>query len=716
MKKNLLLLIVLFCAIHLNAQNLLVNPGFETWANGKPTGWTFTNTTYISQNNLIFTEGATSCKINTGQSNNDISVSQSVTVTAGKTYTLKLSYYIEQGDGEDALISCYFKNSANKAIAMSLEDSLILKGPGGKGAYLFTELGVWKTYTCDIVAPIGATDFVFNVQSSAYSIVFWDNFSFSLNTKPTVYVSKTDLIGFNYTPGNGPSSEKSFIVKGSNLIVPITVTAPLNYEISTFSGSSFDPKNSIIIPQINGFVNSVTIYTRLKSNLTSNTYGGNITVVSANATSSSILLTGTVGPPPATINNSILSLSGFTYNEGDGPSNIKSFTVSGSGLTSGITISAPESYEISIFAHFDFSGSNSFTISQSGGNVALITIYVRLKAGLTKGSYFENLSLTSGATTKTTKTIAFAGAVNLIPKINVSSTTLTDFGYVVGNGPSAVQFFTVSGKEISPGLIITASSDYEISTETGSQFSGTSQLVLSQSSGIINSTLIYVRLKANLTDGSRSGSIVLQTGGGITNSIYLSGLVSVPKTLTVSTGIISELNYLIGNGPSNQQSFSVSADGLLSDLIISAPAGFELSTIMGTGFLGTSNLVLPISSGKVLPTSIYVRLAAGLGVSKYLGQIDVSSNGITSKYIALDGNVLLSTDISGADANQVRIYSNSKNIIVQGAKKNETVELFSFSGKLLQTTKSTGETLELPVQHNSAYIVRINSKAYKVVL
>jgi hypothetical protein len=323
MKKNLLILTFAFFALSINAQNLLVNPGFETWASGKPTVWSVTSSTYLSQNKSTFTEGTTSCKANTEQANQSITLTQNVAVTAGKTYTFSVSYFIERGDGTDARILCYFRNSANKAIKMSLEDSLALKGPGGNSAYFATDLGVWKTYTCDVVAPVSATVFVFSVRSSAYSNVSWDNFSFSVNTKPTLYVSKTELIDFNYAPGSGPSAEKTFVVKGSNLTNSITVTAPLNYEISTSTGSLFVANKTITIPQTNGLVNPVTIYTRLKSNLSTNIYAGNISVVSTSATSQYISLTGTVGSPPVLINSSVLSLSGFSYNEGYGPSGTK---------------------------------------------------------------------------------------------------------------------------------------------------------------------------------------------------------------------------------------------------------------------------------------------------------------------------------------------------------------------------------------------------------
>jgi hypothetical protein len=59
---------------------------------------------------------------------------------------------------------------------------------------------------------------------------------------------------------------------------------------------------------------------------------------------------------------------------------------------------------------------------------------------------------------------------------------------------------------------------------------------------------------------------------------------------------------------SAEQSYSVSGTNLLSDLVITAPAGFEISTSSGSGF-GTTVTLIP-SSGSVSSTNIFVRLSA----------------------------------------------------------------------------------------------------------
>lgn len=97
------------------------------------------------------------------------------------------------------------------------------------------------------------------------------------------------------------------------------------------------------------------------------------------------------------------TLSGFTYVEGSGPSAEQTFTVSGDNLTASVTITAPTNYEVSFSSGTGFS--SSIVATQTGGNVdgEPKTVYVRLKAGLTAGTYnSENISLTStGAVTET---------------------------------------------------------------------------------------------------------------------------------------------------------------------------------------------------------------------------------------------------------------------------------------------------------------------------
>jgi len=93
-------------------------------------------------------------------------------------------------------------------------------------------------------------------------------------------------------------------------------------------------------------------------------------------------------------------LMGFSYPLGNGPSAYQSYTVSGTSLTNNVTITAPADYEISTTN--GYSGfTNSIILSQSGGTLSSTTVYIRLKSGLSIGSYNESIvHSSSGATSK----------------------------------------------------------------------------------------------------------------------------------------------------------------------------------------------------------------------------------------------------------------------------------------------------------------------------
>jgi len=82
--------------------------------------------------------------------------------------------------------------------------------------------------------------------------------------------------------------------------------------------------------------------------------------------------TGSVGAPTITL--SVLSLNNFTNTTGNA-STSQSFTASGTGLTTNISVSAPSGFEISTD---NISFNTSLTLTQSGGAVGTTFIYVRV--------------------------------------------------------------------------------------------------------------------------------------------------------------------------------------------------------------------------------------------------------------------------------------------------------------------------------------------------
>jgi hypothetical protein len=156
------------------------------------------------------------------------------------------------------------------------------------------------------------------------------------------------------------------------------------------------------------------------------------------------VLTG-FGIPPAspggpTITVDPLSLSGFNYDVGNGPSAHQTFAVSGSNLTNHITITPPANFEISLDGIDYFLTYGYITLLISGGNVSETTIYTRLKSGLNIGSYTGDISV--GSIGATSKSVACAGYVEgaqfaTLPYNNDFSSGFDDVNTYDAGGPAA---------------------------------------------------------------------------------------------------------------------------------------------------------------------------------------------------------------------------------------------------------------------------------------
>ncbi len=109
--------------------------------------------------------------------------------------------------------------------------------------------------------------------------------------------------------------------------------------------------------------------------------------------------------------------------------------------------------------------------------------------------------------------------------LSVSPSDLTGFSYTEGEGPSEAQSIALIGINLQSNLTITMPTGFEVSSN-GNTYSTT--LSLTPTSGQIQ-TMVYVRLKNNLTQGSYSGTMVLASGT-VTQNVTLSGTVAESAT------------------------------------------------------------------------------------------------------------------------------------------------------------------------------------------
>ena len=224
------------------------------------------------------------------------------------------------------------------------------------------------------------------------------------------------------------------------------------------------------------------------------------------------------------------------------------------------------------------------------------------------------------------------------PILSVNPTSLSSFSYMLGEGPSMVQSFTVTGGHLENSVTLTSTVDFEISNSASGPFS--SNISTSVSGGSINQTY-YVRMKVGLNLGDYTGTVNIACGD-LSASVSLSGVVGRhPAVLTANPATLSGFTYdYEQGGPSDIQSFIVSGDYLTEDVAIYPSENFEVSTQPNTLFSPENPAMIFIpDSGHFYDINIYVRLKAGLEGGDYNEQLYAVSEGADTLFINVNGTV-----------------------------------------------------------------------------
>ena len=198
--------------------------------------------------------------------------------------------------------------------------------------------------------------------------------------------------------------------------------------------------------------------------------------------------------------------------------------------------------------------------------------------------------------TETSLTICYRSATPIV----TTTGTLSAFNSGVGT-PSAEQSYTVSGTNLTDNLMVTAPTDFQVSTTSGSYSRNT--LSLTPSGGTVASTTIYVRI--NPTSATTySANITNASSGATAQNVAVSGS-SVPIITASSTKTFFPAPI---GAYSAEQSYSVSGINLTGDITIVPPANFEVSTTGGgIGFVDSSGA--PQESASVSGTATNENMA-----------------------------------------------------------------------------------------------------------
>ena len=254
-----------------------------------------------------------------------------------------------------------------------------------------------------------------------------------------------------------------------------------------------------------------------------------------------------------------------------------------------------------------------------------------------------------GSNTLTASSLTSLGdftGINNTPVITVAPTSLTTFTYPFNNGPSNILSFNVSGTDLVENVVISPSASFEVSATGGVNFVASPSVSLSPTGGSISSLPVYVRMKAGLALGAvNSQNVVASSLGATSVNVSCSGTVSNQPVITLSPASLTGFSYTFTLGPSAEQTFNVSGVNLYSNVTITAPANYEISTISGAGFTPSTPSISPTSGNIALGTGaftnvpIYIRLKAGLGTGSFVENVVATATYAANKTVSCTGTV-----------------------------------------------------------------------------
>ncbi|MBN2778683.1 MAG: T9SS type A sorting domain-containing protein [Bacteroidales bacterium] len=227
--------------------------------------------------------------------------------------------------------------------------------------------------------------------------------------------------------------------------------------------------------------------------------------------------TGTPATPDIVVSET--GLTGFDYYVGSGPSAEQSYTVSGQNLVDDMLITPGSNYEVSDGGAY----ASSITLTPSGGTVSTTTIYVRLKAGYSAGSYNQSVVM---STSCDEETITLNGTVSAVPPSTYIWTGGTSSNWNTGSNWS--------------GAVVPTSA-WHVVIPAGTAYSPE-----------VNNSLASPALCNNLTVNSGAILTILANSG-----ITISGNINNEGTINIESTALGEGSLLLNGSLSGAGTYNV---------------------------------------------------------------------------------------------------------------------------------------------------------------
>jgi gliding motility-associated-like protein len=452
----------------------------------------------------------------------------------------------------------------------------------------------------------------------------------------TVNLAVSGTVNASPTPSVTLTAVNDIYSNASSFSLPFTINAgsPDKYILSSTSGTGANPMmgfQGIYIPTSLS-TSPLTVNTLGAQVASGNTYGFNIQFSNSTTGCSSVAQFFTVRAIAAPIASMSAAATLNAFNTCAGTASAgQSVTLTGSNLSSTLSVLPPSGYEVSASSSFATSYNRVapyLTLNTTSGSLNS-TVYVRLASGSAAGTYTRTFNFLNGA-------MPIGPSIPLIFNGTVTAAPTITTGTITSPSATAISF------DIPYTATTGSPNQYSITTGTRAM-SGFNAV----SNTSLNSSPITVTIPAGQGGTYDFNLSVKNTTSGCVSSnnaltVTVAGSAQAPTpTITTSATTIAAMNSCLGS-TSMASNFTVSGSNLTADVIITPPVGFEVSTDLfsngGTPGTNTSPLTITASTLSSRSVTVGVRMVSS-ATGTPSGNISLASTGATTKTIAVSGTV-----------------------------------------------------------------------------
>lgn len=461
---------------------------------------------------------------------------------------------------------------------------------------------------------------------------------------PTLNANSDDL-GVFLQILNNPSSVKTLSVDGLNLTGNLVVTAPVGYEVSLDSSDIF--ASSVSITPVSGAVPATTVFVRLNSN-TKGDFSGNVVVSSTGISSLNVAVSGITSSPtnPA----SAFDLSSANYS-----------------FTNWSTASPAATYpaNMAIWTREVNDASLSDLFSDDWKCLYNLTARSRVVGLGQNGIGFINTGSSQrsgdcdGSNPGTGDDLYNARVGALVLSLNTTGRQNVQVSWVgrtveVNTREYAIRLqFRVGDGGNNPN---SGWSDFPVPVEYTRQANNGDTLFMAPvtlPSSCNNQSLVQLRWVYYFKQGNSGNRALLAV-----DNIQVSSESLGAAALNVSPASLAPFDQVLGD-PSPEKQVTVEGINITSDIVITAPENFEISTVSGSGF--GSTITLTQTGGSVSSTTIFIRMnSTTAGVKNESIEFETTSSGgpLTVSF-SVTGEAVESTAIPVLYINEILASNNA---------------------------------------------------------